>query len=419
MGNPEVRFESAKAMDRRLVATLGLGFVLAGCGSKVAPPYPVWASPPPRSDIRGTGTMFDCYASAALKVQADASQYTTRVFFTPDRKKAAIEKVEPALAMVIQGTKLPSEFKFSAQPPFEANPYQPGWQLLGKVLVWRIEDAVEQNDGAKAVSLTLTATQFGFDLCGGGATDASLGLSIVDEARRAIAPALERFQSSDLLALAAGIEAAMKRRPPIVTTIRNERENMMMAVQTVQDAYRDQTLNSLVKELGPDVQSAVDYLDGLRPKDAKSRPAYFEGFVAEAESEVRNTESAAQQPTAKRQKPDKRTEERPWRKFAKQFFRTLMPLLALNDATTARTRLLVLEARALAQVKRANLAPKDLSFMSSDVATDPYTGDPFVYRADGDEFRVYSVGSDFRDDGGDTDESFTSPDLKLERRPGG
>jgi hypothetical protein len=38
-----------------------------------------------------------------------------------------------------------------------------------------------------------------------------------------------------------------------------------------------------------------------------------------------------------------------------------------------------------------------------------------VYRVDGRDFQVYSVGNDFKDDGGATNEFFDAPDLTLER----
>ncbi|HZH97573.1 MAG TPA: hypothetical protein VEX38_01265, partial [Fimbriimonadaceae bacterium] len=107
--------------------------------------------------------------------------------------------------------------------------------------------------------------------------------------------------------------------------------------------------------------------------------------------------------------------ERPWRRFSKHFFMTLRPLLVLNDATVARTRLLILEAAILKDVRLERRAPKDLSAFGPEIKTDPYSGQPFVYRADGADYRLHSVGENAIDDAGDTDESFSSPDLVLEK----
>jgi hypothetical protein len=49
------------------------------------------------------------------------------------------------------------------------------------------------------------------------------------------------------------------------------------------------------------------------------------------------------------------------------------------------------------------------------VRTDPYSGRGFVYRVDGADYRLYSVGADIKDDGGETDETYTAPDLMLEK----
>jgi hypothetical protein len=61
------------------------------------------------------------------------------------------------------------------------------------------------------------------------------------------------------------------------------------------------------------------------------------------------------------------------------------------------------------------VAPKDLSQFADNLKTDPYSGKPFIYGSDGADYHVYSVGADFRDDGCETDETFTQPDLKLEK----
>ena len=36
----------------------------------------------------------------------------------------------------------------------------------------------------------------------------------------------------------------------------------------------------------------------------------------------------------------------------------------------------------------------------SELPVDPFSGNPLIYRADGDDFILYSVGTDLKDDGG-------------------
>ena len=82
----------------------------------------------------------------------------------------------------------------------------------------------------------------------------------------------------------------------------------------------------------------------------------------------------------------------------------------MHDTCLARIRLLALSAWAEAQVKASGKAPKSLSKLPETLVTDPFSGRPFIYRATGRDFQVYSVGSDGMDDGGQD----ASADLVLE-----
>jgi hypothetical protein len=87
------------------------------------------------------------------------------------------------------------------------------------------------------------------------------------------------------------------------------------------------------------------------------------------------------------------------------FARMLTPAL---DATAEKHRRLVTFARvtrvglALLRARRETGGfPASLKDIRKSLnAEDPYTGDPLVYRADGDRFILYSLGPDRRDDGG-------------------
>jgi hypothetical protein len=122
-------------------------------------------------------------------------------------------------------------------------------------------------------------------------------------------------------------------------------------------------------------------------------------------------------PAALRGDPPKPTaKERPWKHFGRHFFLAADPLLALNDQTLARTRLLILNAELIKAFKLKAAYPTSLAAFDPAIKTDPYTGADFRYRSDGTDCSVYSVGANLRDDGGETDESFTTPDLKLEMK---
>ncbi len=396
---------------------LGIAALVAvGCSSTPPPPYPNWsqkAAQPIRD--AGISTTFSAYKSAALQAESLGAKYVDRVAFTPGQRKAVELALLPAVTLVRQQNGRPVEFDFSPRAPFTPAPFQKGWRLIGRCLVWDVQSSGSDLD--KAIAEASQATSFGFGLTSGGATDASLGLTIADEARRAIVPRLDEMSADQLDKLASGIQAALLSKPTLQKTIENEHQQMLMGVQTIQDAYVHEDYKELHEKLGNDVKDAITYLQDMHSDDAKKRPIYFEKLASEADTEANWLSSACLLPAVKRvpEVEPKTTEQRPWRKFAKQFFRTCRPLLTMNDATLARTRLLILNCRIMALVKRAGSAPQELGQFPARLRQDPYSGLPFVYRADWQEFYLYSVGQDFKDDGGQTDETFTTPDLMLEK----
>ena len=387
----------------------------AGCRTPAAPTYPTWVPPEPTTVGSGKQATYLRAAEAAVEAAPEAA---TRVFFTPDRRKAVVRATAGAVGLVQQAVGQSGEWIHTPHAPFTSRSEQAGWRLIGRALVWRIEDALDRKDDAGAVGLAIVATQFGADLCSGDATDASLGFAIMADARRAVAPHLTRFQSSDLQRLSQGVRRALERMAPPAQTLQNERTNMLAAVQAVQDAYRDNRLDDVGRKLLRDAAPAVERLQAMRSSDGDERVRYFEGMAGEADALVRHAMLCAGLPTQARPKPPKFERERPWSALAKPFFSTWEPLLAVQDEGLARTRLFALECALLAQVKRERQAPDSLKAFEPPLTLDPYTGEPFVYRSDGGVFRIYSVGADYRDDGGDTDEAFSQPDLKLERRAG-
>jgi len=388
--------------------------LLTGCGSQEPPPFPVWsvqqASPLPQPDKQNG---FDRYVRAAKDAESVNPKYLTKTFFTPDPRENALKAISNALNDVVAGAKKPCQFEFVPTPPFTPPPYQKGWRLLGRGLAWRIEDACEAGDYDKAIFYLTVATKFGFDLCGGGATDASLGLAIADDARKAFAPYFSKLQNAQLAKLAAGLTYALKNKPSLETTIANEERNMMAAVQFVQDCYRLNQTDILQEKLGSWVKPAVKYLDSLRRNDREQRPGYFKGLADDAKEEVAYCLQQARLFASQRKEPPSKAQG-PWWRFSLAFFRTLRPLIAMTDVTVARTRLLIIQATLQQRPRQGKAAPSSLDGFKKSISTDPFTGKPFIYRADGSDFDVYSVGANFIDDGGETDDVFLSPDLRTE-----
>jgi len=404
-------------MDRRRIFIICLlGVVGAGCHHGQPTVFPSWAvgNAEQHSD---PGSVFGRYAHAADEAESQGRHYLQMVSFYPGQRLNAMKASESAVGIVDEASSGKCEFEFVANNPFAAPPHQQGWRLIGRDLVWKIQDNLKVQKYDEAINAAIVATKFGFDISGGGATDASLGLAIADEARRAIAPAMNSMSSQQLGALASGAERALDAKPALAQVIDHEHENMRECVQVVQDDYRDHRFDDLAVNLGPDSRGAVEFLNELEHKDPAKGLDYFRGFAAEADSIADWMKSIAELPAEERQsKPEpKFTSERPWKKLSKEFFSGLNPLLQMNDQTVARTRLLILESLILQQIRSNGSAPKDLSQFPENLKTDPYSGKPFVYGADGADYHVYSVGADFRDDGGETDETYTQPDLKLER----
>lgn len=407
-------------MDGRKICALTAIIVLcAGCHHGGIPEFPDWVShagPMPEAKD-SPSSAFNDYVRAADEAEKDGGKYLDMVSFYPGQRVSAMQATTNALSILDSASSSACDFDFKPLPPFSAPPHQRGWRLLGRDLVWKIQEAVQANDLGTAIANANIATKFGFDLCGGGAIDASLGLAIVDDARKAIAPAMDSMDATQLKTLADGIGSALNAKPPMSEVIQHEHLNMMMGVQAIQSAYQNDSYDAIRQNLGADSRAAVEYLQELHSKDSSKRPHYFEAFAAEGDAEAQWMASVADLPVAQRAAiPEPRFKgERPWKRFSRDLFFTLKPLLEMNDQTLARTRLMIITADVMAQVKTGNAAPKDLSAFPEKLRTDPYSGNSFIYAADGTDFHVYSVGADLRDDGGETDDTYTQPDLKLER----
>ena len=364
----------------------------------------------------GAPDTFAVLVKAAQEAEIKAPNATKNTTFAPATQKLLKLNLADAVTSVRVQASLPVNFQFKAREPFETPPNQKGWRILGRIMVWTEQSAAAMKDYNKAIGCAVDATGFGFGLTSGGATDAALGLTIADESRRAIANSLEDMTPEQLDALATGYERALASKPTLQAAIKHEHQNMLMAVQYVQDCYARNDFKVLKDTLGSDIREAITYLEDMKPDDNNKRPAYFEGFYNEAEQESSYLDKACLLPARKRQEPTLAEGKRPWRRFSQRFFQTGRPLMAMNDATLARTRMLVITARLLAMEKRNQPIPAELNKFDARLRQDPFSGYPFVYHAQGSHFRLYSVGSDFKDDGGETDaETFMSPDLALER----
>ncbi|MCW5943553.1 MAG: hypothetical protein KIS66_15080 [Fimbriimonadaceae bacterium] len=388
-----------------------------GCRAPEKPPFETFFEPAAPTPILKDGpNAFDGYAAAALEAESRAGDYLNWVSFPPSHRAELAKRLTEPLRLVQASARKTCAFRYDGVRPFEVAPYRRGWRMLGRAIVWRIEKAVAAGEYDAAISDLGLATKFGFDLSGGATADASLGFAIVDEARRAFLTCRVQLSADQLERVGSVVQQALAAVPSADRTLEHEGRAMLAAVQYVQDAYRSGSYTALIEHLGLDVKNATDRLEQMSKNDAKERPAYFRAFAQRARDVTawyRKAAALSAQERSLLKAPEEGTE--PWRRFARQFFTAPGPYLRARDRVLARSRLLAIDAWALAKVKRSRAAPKSLAVLERALTTDPYSGKEFRYSSVGTEYRLYSVGANFEDDGGETNEDFDTPDLVLER----
>jgi hypothetical protein len=369
-----------------------------------------YAAPPAKPQ-----TPFEQLAAAAIEAQQLAASMTLRAEFTPGQKAHLIKLLDSPLRKISSTPSGDLQFDFRVLEPQAAHPFRPGWRVLGKALCWRISLAVQQRRYDDAVTDCINATRFGFDLMNGDVLDAFLGMAIVDDSRQALLPAIGELDSDQLARLSKGLRSALLRKPPGSTTLRNEGANMLASVEFIRQKFINGRLSDLRSYFGPEVAIAINYLSSIKLGSEKAKN-YFEGLTKEVDGEINYLMKCSAMPARKRetQRKEHLADYRPWRRFSRHIVTTGNEFLKRRDRTLARSRLFAIEAALLSQVKAIRRAPDTLAGFG-DIVQDPYTGDPFIYRASGPDYVIYSVGEDFKDDMGETDQDFLRPDLTIER----
>jgi hypothetical protein len=391
--------------------------ILIGCNRDPTPEFPQWHTPKaPYSPHPNSPNAFDDYALAAIETEATLPTMLHRTHFTPGMKLSILKKLEKPLDKIRLATTHKCDFVFQARQPFEGSKYHPGWRTLGRALCWNIEYSLYKSNPSQAIQDFLVATQFGFDLTEGDCLDASLGLTIIDNARKAFLPAIPSLSLEQMEQIAHKLIQIHHTRPSLRETLLHETENMFAAVQYLQDVYKQRRFEVLYEKLGPDCKPCITYLKRLANKNSQKSLAYFKDFAAEAKKISQNLLEDAEKPATQRQKKTEKKPQKPWQKFSKHFFGTASPFLILYDRTLARTRLLILHLMILKQVKSTHVAPQNLSPFPKEIIVDPFSGQSFIYNSVGIEYILYSIGENLQDDGGHTDETGTFPDLVLEQK---
>ncbi len=396
----------------------GLGLLalalLSGCGRSPVEPYETFVDLTKVYDDtpkHSSGNAYDGYVAAALMADESAGDAELRVNFTPGMKKQLVAQLEPALGELKSSTLKACEFRFSPASPDRRSKYLGGWLLLTKAVTWSISNHLDAKEYDKAVEIALAGSKFGLDLMGGDAAEAALGLEACEQIQGALGPALSEMPAATLNRLSDGLVKRLKSRPRLALCIGNEGENMLASVQFVQSAYRTKSFDAVKAITQKDGREALDYLQNLKSSE---RPKYFRGMAEESRQLTAQLIVASALPTVDREKiKPPEGGYRPWKRFSKHFFGAAEPLLAMNDRVIARMNLLAASSAIQAEIKTSGAAPDRVPNRLAGCAMDPYSGKPLIYRATGTEFKLYSVGANCRDDGGESGANGQNPDLLL------
>ena len=408
---------------------------VSGCHRSEPPKaLPIPPPPPPTADASNA---FSVYFSVADEIEKTNSPNLNRTLFFPEGRKQVIAMATDAMRK-IQACKLPAQFPYVPYGPFDPMPRGKGWRLIGRAFAFDITRRIAEEkdrataivradekppappDYSAAIEETIAATRFGFDLTGGGATEADLGMHIVDDARRAMLAAFYDLTPANLRRLRDGIKDALFRRAPIGVTIANEEKKMLLAIDQLHEAYLHRDFAAFDQRLGNEGKDASVALAKLGDNDAEE---YFKTFRDDAHRRatwaysraVLNATGRAQlEAELKKQKKFPKFGAGLWKRYSWHFCLTLEPLISIDDACVSRTRLFILAAELQARRKVGQRLPPDLAGFTPEIARDPFSGERFIYQSDGESFKVYSVGEDLTDSGGEFHDGYTRPDLGIE-----
>lgn len=392
--------------------------LLAGCKGEPPPPWPQYGPAPVAVELDAGSAngyaLAALAASDALEVELPDKPSTN---LTETERERFVVRLQRPLARLRQALQRPGKVRFAPRSLLGPDPRLEGFRRMGQALAWRAEQHVRGARWEPAVADVLDAVRLGCLLAGGDVATAQTGLWMTDRARAVIAPVLPSLSSELLTRLADGVWAALESKPLLETVYENERANALTTLDALQAAYRAGDLSAFEKAMGSDGADAVAKVEEFKPESA-ARKRLFDGIAAEITEEANLLVEMSRQPAAKRDPKDKRWKRsnlRPHRLFARHFILVGRGLLNEHDRSLARTRILAIEAAALARVKSMGRAPRDLAFVPARMRQDPFSGRDLLYRAVDRDYKAYSVGANFTDEQGDTNAAYESPDLRLER----
>lgn len=358
---------------------------------------------------------FDLLVKAAAAVEEDAKTLITRSDWTPGTRKRALATSARGLGLLNQGLNKKAKFAFRPYAPDQTRPSVRGWRFLGMALAWRAEDAAESGNFAAATDNLLTALRFGSVLQGADTSVAGLGISIATTATKKVWGYFPKMSAGDLQSLGVRVAGVLRQVPSAVTTAKSERVTMMASVEWVLDAFKSGQVEIVGKALGKPAAAAIRHMKGLSTDSKSEQVSFFVGMIGEGRAEAADLIERASAQRYDSSDWAERQGDRPWRRLSTALFRPGRYFLEQRARFDAEMRLFSLDAQLLSRFKRTRSVPSDLSRLARWLRTDPFSGRDFVYLAQGSDYKLYSVGVDGLDNGGQGLSSSGKEDITTPR----
>ncbi len=405
-------------MTRTSLITWGLVAVLAvpqgACRRQavVTPtPPPPWAAYTPRHD--GTNA-FDTYLLAGQDALVRAPNSAKVTTWTTTTKDALERALSPTLDKLRTGHGQAFRSEARPRPLGTDDEVQNGWRLLSIALSARIERLLAEDNFADATTWALIATRFGSRLAQTGLDGATLGIGLMDTVRRQLAPELAQFAEVDLQRIESELTLTHEQAPNLDGAFELEASQQQQFIADLSQRQGGQA-PMLAEQLGSRGAQAVETFTQAGESE---RATWITAMTAEA-GRIRDEANAQRSPDAPalpRTEWWQKDRERPWSPLTQHLLLGPRVLPGLEKRYQSKLRLFVLAVALQRQVLKSGTAPSKLPDLNPELLTDPYSGRPFIYRAVGREYQVYSVGVNKKDDGGETDRNGEVPDVALETR---
>jgi len=341
---------------------------------------------------------YQAYVDAARMMEDRGSKYIGRTTWSPDQRDAIVAAATEPINMIRRVSGV--QFGQTWTSILGVRPNTRGWRTIGRALAWRIESNLGEGNYQSAIASFMTAVQMGNALSTSDAQDADMGLEIVDEAISAIWVGLPKFGASELNELSRQVRNALEDAPSSAQSVLQERAVLFAGIKWVQEKFQEREFSDLSATLGTSVEPAVKYLRKLASEPQAEQQSYFDGYRSEM-----NEEMAAYQDrlkTAPSQWSDeKKKGTRAWQRFARAFSTSWKVYVVHRAVTRTNLRLIALDAALLATFKATGTVPRTLSGYPRWLRTDPFAGRDLAYVPRGVDYKLYSIGPDRKDNGGD------------------